>query len=127
MGAESGTSGEHQLDVLTDTAGATLQGCVPFPPRPDYRGYQEDKHMKHERFDVPDPDADTRITELHCWIAIYPNGGEGIVSTDIELAWGVRHTPLMSGRRDLAEKLGEIAQRTLGDLKLELRTFRVVR
>lgn len=57
------------------------------------------------------PGEDNRVYELHCWIAIYPDGREGIMSADMDLAMGVRrHAPLLSSKREVTERLGEIAR-----------------
>ena len=43
-----------------------------------------------------------RITELHCWIATYADGSEGIVAGGIE---GLGMTTLLSSRRHVAIQL----------------------
>lgn len=43
-----------------------------------------------------------RITELHCWIATYEDGTEGIVAAGIE---GLGVTTLLSSRRHIAVQL----------------------
>ena len=61
------------------------------------------------------PPADHRIRELWVWIAIEQDGGEGIVSADLDLAGTSipRHMPLQSSRRDVAEGLEPLARRTV--------------
>lgn len=53
------------------------------------------------------PPADQRVTELHVWIATHPDTGEGIASADIDFGGdiGSRHTPLMSSKRKIAERM----------------------
>jgi hypothetical protein len=84
--------------------------------------------------DPVDPAA--RITELHVWILVYPNGAESIMSVDLPIGvhGEVRHTPLMSSRRNVAALAARIAQRVVADyvsirdggVRAELRSFRVV-
>jgi|HubBroStandDraft_4_1064222.scaffolds.fasta_scaffold59061_5 hypothetical protein len=47
------------------------------------------------------------ITELHCWIATYPDGTEGIIAYGIDQ---IGTTPLISSHRDIAEKLEPLAR-----------------
>ena len=48
------------------------------------------------------------IRELHCWIATYTDGTEGIIAGSLE---GISLLPLMSSRRDVAERLEPMARR----------------
>jgi hypothetical protein len=55
-----------------------------------------------------EPTPGQHIREIHCWIATYPDGSEGI------MGYGTAETglmPLMSSRRDLAEQVEPLAQR----------------
>jgi hypothetical protein len=84
--------------------------------------------------DTPPPTG-RRITELHVWIAIYPDGSEGIVSADLPMPNGLghRHMPLMNSSRASAEAAEPIARRvqrhamhsSMRIVKLKLVTFRV--
>jgi hypothetical protein len=66
--------------------------------------------MKHY-IDDP-PAAEHRVTELHAWIATHPDGAEGIASADVDFGsgFGVRHVPLMSSKRKVAEGLKPLAE-----------------
>jgi hypothetical protein len=55
-----------------------------------------------------DPTPGQFIREIHCWIATYPDGTEGIIAGGIE---GLGMTPLLSSRRDVAERLEPQARR----------------
>jgi hypothetical protein len=66
--------------------------------------------MNDNYLDIPPP-GEQRITELHLWVATHPDGGEGIVSADVPIPGiGSRHIPLMSSRRELAEKMKPFAE-----------------
>jgi hypothetical protein len=66
--------------------------------------------MKDNYLDMPPP-GEQRITELHLWVATYPDGGEGVVSADIPIPdIGSRHMPLMSSKRAVAERLKPYAE-----------------
>jgi hypothetical protein len=54
-----------------------------------------------------EPTPGQQITELHCWIATYADGTEGIVAGGLE---GLGMTTLMSSRRDQAEKMQPFAR-----------------
>jgi hypothetical protein len=85
-----------------------------------------------EIYDAP-PDAGYRITELHVWIGTHTNGGEGILSMDLSMPFGIRHTPLVSSKRDVAERFAPFARKIQREamhradcfVKIELRTFKV--
>lgn len=47
------------------------------------------------------------ISELHCWIATYADGSEGIIAHGLE---GLGLTPLLSSRRDTAEAMETLAR-----------------
>jgi hypothetical protein len=49
-----------------------------------------------------------QITDIHCWIATYADGTEGIIAGGIE---GLGLTTLVSSRRHVAEKMEPIARR----------------
>jgi hypothetical protein len=82
------------------------------------------------------PGPAQRIEMLYVWVGVHADGGEGILSTDLPLPLpgGTRHTPLMSSRRELAERLRPLAREVqrasmhLADrfVRIELREFRVV-
>ncbi len=78
------------------------------------------------------PPPHQRIEQLHVWIATYEDGSEGIVSGDIEMVPGlIRHIPIMSSKRHVAEGLKPLAERAaeMGrehngkGMTIELRTF----
>jgi hypothetical protein len=60
--------------------------------------------------DVP-PEPDQRVIEIHAWIATHADGSEGIVSADIPMPMGMRHSPLLSSKRTVAEKLEPLARK----------------
>lgn len=78
-----------------------------------------------------DPTPGQRITQLHCWVATYADGSEGIVAGGVE---GIGMTPLMSSRRHVAVALGPVARRAVRTVqqqaghatKIRLVTFRSV-
>lgn len=80
---------------------------------------------------VNQPPADTdRIHELHCWVAITRDGGEGILSADFDTALGKRHMPLISSQREIVERMKDraITAQTLAAqagqfIEIELRTY----
>lgn len=88
--------------------------------------------MSEHYIDAPPP-PEQRITELHVWIAIYPDGSEGIVSADLPLSFGTRHSPLLSSKRKVAESLGRLAREVQRAamhqaqriVRVELRTYRL--
>jgi len=47
------------------------------------------------------------IRELHCWIATYSDGSEGIIAHGLE---GLGLAPLLSSRRDTAEAMEVLAR-----------------
>jgi hypothetical protein len=77
--------------------------------------------------DMPKPQ---RLTELHVWIGIYPNGDERMLKLEIHPGcWNELYSP----DRDYAERVlrpvaEEAAQdsRGRGGMRIELRTFRMV-
>jgi hypothetical protein len=82
--------------------------------------------------DAP-PAASQRVRALHAWIAIYPDGSEGIMSADMTFDGQRRHMPLLSSQRATAESLRPIAERVRDealrqahrDIRIELRRFAV--
>jgi hypothetical protein len=83
-----------------------------------------------EFLDIP-PEPNP-VREIHVWIGVHADGREAMLSADMPMAFGTRHTPLMSSRRDLAEKLQPLARRIQREamhradrfIRIELRTFR---
>jgi hypothetical protein len=67
------------------------------------------------------PAADKRVTELHCWIGAHDDGGEGIMSTDMDLGDGIglRHIPLMTSNRAVAEEMRPNVERMLGEARAQ--------
>lgn len=66
--------------------------------------------MTDLHLDMPPPPSQ-RIRELHCWIAVYADGSQGILSADMAMDFGTRHTPLISSKREVAESLEPMARR----------------
>jgi hypothetical protein len=71
-----------------------------------------------------------KITELHVWLYINPEGAESMLSADLPGPDGVRrHMPLMSSKYMVAsgEKMRAVVNRTMGETPgvAELRTFYV--
>lgn len=62
-------------------------------------------------YPVADPPDGYKITELFAWVAVYPNGGEGIISMDMEMPMGIRHVPLVTASRSLAERMKPVADK----------------
>lgn len=78
------------------------------------------------------PAANKRVDELHIWIAIQPDGGEGIMATDLPygLPGHIRHLPLMSSNRDTAEAMSDVAHQVQAHaaqqgqfITIQLRTY----
>lgn len=57
-----------------------------------------------------EPTPGQRITELHCWIAIYADGTEGIIAGGLP---GIGMTPLVTSRRHAAEQLEAVARNAM--------------
>jgi hypothetical protein len=81
------------------------------------------------------PTRDQRIAVLYVGVGIHADGGEGILSADLPMiGTTIRHAPLMSSKRDLAEQLRPVARQVqrasmhLEDrfVRIELREFRLV-
>jgi hypothetical protein len=84
------------------------------------------------------PDKDQRVDVLWAWVGIHPDGGEGILSTDLptpDLPGGARrHMPLVTSKRHVAEICGlvarEIQRASMHQadrfVRIELREFRRV-
>lgn len=72
------------------------------------------------------------IREIYVWIGVHTDGREAMLSADLPFAFGKRHAPLMSSRRETAEMMGRIARqiqraamhRAARFVKIELRTFK---
>jgi hypothetical protein len=72
------------------------------------------------------------IQEIFVWIGVHGDGREAMLSADMPMPFGMRHTPLMSSRRDLAKSMEPIARdiqreamsRADRYIRLELRTYR---
>ncbi len=71
--------------------------------------------MKRRRDVCPDrpTPASELITELHVWIATFDDGSERVITGDTPTPNGlsVRHMPLMSPRRVVAEGMERMARR----------------
>ena len=71
-----------------------------------------------------EPTPGQLIRELHCWIATYPDGSEGIVAGGFE---GLGMMPLLSSRREQAEAMEPLARqsqhmsKTMGDRIIAIR------
>jgi hypothetical protein len=68
--------------------------------------------MTDTLLDIPPP-PNQRITQIFIWVMINEDGGESIMSHDMpmeEVVFGTRHMPLMSSKRDVAQKLRPIAE-----------------
>jgi hypothetical protein len=78
----------------------------------------------------PEPPADNRITELYAWVAVHPNGGEGVMATGIALEGHgvIAMTPLVRSNRESAERIGDQAHELarLSGTRAELRRFKMV-
>jgi hypothetical protein len=81
------------------------------------------------------PTAEQRIAVLYVWARVHADGGEGILSADLPLIGStIRHAPLMSSKRDVAEQLRPVARQVQRDamhlndrfVRIELREFRLV-
>jgi len=82
--------------------------------------------------DMP-PAAADRIDRLYVWIMTNEDGGEGMVSADMDIAGDgtVRHMPLLTSRRESAERMrplaetirGETQRRTGRKVTISLRSF----
>jgi hypothetical protein len=81
------------------------------------------------------PTAEQRIAVLYVWVGVHADGGEGILSADLPLIGStIRHAPLMSSKRDVAEQLRPLARQVprasmhLSDrfVRIELREFHLV-
>lgn len=69
--------------------------------------------------DIPTP-ANQRILEVYAWVAVQPDGSEGIISLGI--------MPLVTAKRDLALRMREAAERAAGlkpHVKARLLHFRL--
>jgi hypothetical protein len=76
------------------------------------------------------PSAEHRVTELHGWICIHRNGGEGLMATGVVMEGHgiISMEPLLRTNLGLAEQLGEQA-RAMAKLcggQAVMRTFKVV-
>jgi len=82
-----------------------------------------------ELIDLPlEPGA---ITEIHVWIGVGADGQEAMLLAELAMATGGGiHMPLQASRRDVAERLGDLAQRICQEsdqlTRVELRTFRAL-
>jgi hypothetical protein len=54
-----------------------------------------------------EPTPGQRITNLHCWIATYRDGSEGMIGSILP---GIGQTPLVSSRLETAESLERFAR-----------------
>lgn len=78
------------------------------------------------------PPERNEVRQIHVWIGVHADGQEAMLSADMPMAFGTRHTPLMSSRRELAEAMGVLARRIQREamhradrfVRIELRTFR---
>lgn len=67
---------------------------------------------------LPRP-PEQRIDSLHVWIAINPDGSEGVFSADVPLpaGLGTRHTPLMSSNLVVAQKMESLVNYLIPQIK----------
>jgi hypothetical protein len=63
--------------------------------------------MAAEKLIASEPTPGQMIHELHCWIATYSDGTEGIIAGGFE---GIGMTPLLSSRRTQAEAMEPMAR-----------------
>jgi hypothetical protein len=77
-----------------------------------------DDETDQPRVVCSEPTPDQLIRQIHCWIATYPDGTEGIIATD---APGYSMLPLLSSRQaeaqaleGAARKAGRAAERQTG-------------
>lgn len=76
-----------------------------------------------------------QVSEVHIWIGVHADGREAMLSADMPMFGGTRHTPLMSSRRSTAEALAPLARQVQRAamhgsdrfIRIELRTFRADR
>ena len=62
----------------------------------------------NERLIASESTPGQKITELHCWIATYADGTEGIIAGGID---GLGLTTLLSSHRHIAEQLEPMARK----------------
>jgi hypothetical protein len=63
---------------------------------------------------IDDGPGSGRIENLHCWVAVSSDGNESLVGRDLPVSGlpGVlRHSPLMSARRQVAESYERLTKR----------------
>lgn len=84
----------------------------------------------HLQIAVEPPDESARVHELYAWIAITRDGGEGILSADLETAIGKRHCPLITGDHKNVEALSKLAAQVKDEharngifVTVEMRTY----
>ena len=65
--------------------------------------------MNDPKLIASEPTPGQQITELHCWIATYRDGSEGIIAGGIQ---GFGMTTLMSSKRYVAEALEQTARQS---------------
>jgi hypothetical protein len=56
-----------------------------------------------------EPTPGQRIDQLHCWIATYRDGSEGIIAGGLQ---GLGMTALLSSRRHVAESMESVAEKS---------------
>ena len=86
--------------------------------------------MTDELSQLPPPEPGHVIEEIHCWIAVDKNGGEGLISADMPFEVNgrteTRHLPLFSSKRDVIMSMAPLAQRAAKlnpDVKIRLASF----